>query len=220
MQNIVVFGASGFAKGVIDIIEKAGQYAIAGLVDTRNVVGTSVFGYPVVGTDADLPHLMKTLGVSIGAIAIGDNWTRYRVARRLRDLAPALGFPCLIHPSAQLARGAQIGSGTIVSSGAVVNADATIGEFVLLMTHASVGHDGCIGDFATLAARAAAAGGARIGAFSMLGMGVSVIREVVVGEHTVIGAGSTVIRNIGDRVVACGYPARVVRSREPGDAYL
>lgn len=64
------------------------------------------------------------------------------------------------------------------------------------------------------------AGSTRLGAFSALGLGASVIQAVSIGEHTVIGAGAAVVGDIGGHVVAVGVPARVIRERRSGDAYL
>jgi acetyltransferase-like isoleucine patch superfamily enzyme len=54
----------------------------------------------------------------------------------------------------------------------------------------------------------------------MIGLGANVVHGLVIGEHTVIGAGSTVVRDVPDCVVALGSPARVTRTRSPGDRYL
>jgi len=52
----------------------------------------------------------------------------------------------------------------------------------------------------------------RIGAGSWIGSAAVVMADV--GRDSVVGAGSVVTRPIGDRVIAAGVPARVVKRRE------
>jgi sugar O-acyltransferase (sialic acid O-acetyltransferase NeuD family) len=220
LPPIVVFGASGFAKTVIDVIERAGRHRIAGFIDVQRAAGTTFCGYPVLGDDDDAARLFATLSLDAAAIAIGDNWRRHLVVERVQRAVPRVSFPALLDPTVLVARGATVGRGTIAMHGTVVGCDASVGAFVFCDYYATIGHDCTIGDFATLGSKAATAGGVAIGAFSMLGVSAAVIHGLSIGAHTVIGAGSTVVRGIGDRVVALGTPAAVVRRREIGDAYL
>jgi maltose O-acetyltransferase len=41
-----------------------------------------------------------------------------------------------------------------------------------------------------------------------------------IGENTVVGSGSLVTRDLPDNVLASGNPARVVRTRKPGEKFL
>lgn len=220
MKRIVIAGAAGVARGVIDIIERRGEYAISGLIDNSRPVGESLFGYPVLGRDEDLAALASAHSFDAAAIAIGDNWTRHQVFERFRGVLPNLEFPPVLDSSVYVARGARIGRGTIAGAGAVFGIDTHVGDFAFLGYHASVGEDGWVGDFATLGSSAAMAGASRLGSFSVLSIGASVIQGVSIGEHSVVGASAAVIRDIGDHVIAVGVPARTIRKRRAGDAYL
>jgi sugar O-acyltransferase (sialic acid O-acetyltransferase NeuD family) len=217
---IVVIGASGLAKVVIDAIERAGRHPIAGLIDVRRSAGDTFFGYPVLGDDDDAARLFEAGSFGAAVIAIGDNWRRHLVAERWQRAVPHLQFPPVVDPSVHVGRGASVGRGTIVMSGVAVGCDTRLGDFVLCDYRAAIAHDCRVGDFATLACGTAIAGGVDIGSFSVLSVGASVIHGVSIGEHTVIGAGATVVDDIGERVVAVGTPAAVMRQRQVGDAYL
>jgi FlaA1/EpsC-like NDP-sugar epimerase len=53
-ENIFLFGASGHAKVVADIVEREGRYAIAFLADdAESLTGSEMFGYPVIGGRAN-----------------------------------------------------------------------------------------------------------------------------------------------------------------------
>lgn len=220
MERILVIGAGGMAKAIIDTIERAGEREIVGVIANDYPVGEDFFGYPLLGDDSRLSAVVEEHSIDGAVIAIGDNWQRSRVAHRLRESLPGLRFRAIVHPSAQIARGAVIGAGTMIMANVVLDSDARIGEFCIVNIAAVIGHDVYVGDFATVGGRAAIGGGARIGDYGALGIGVTVIHRGCVGEHTVVGMGSTVVADLPSRVVAYGTPARVVRQRNAADPYL
>jgi len=220
VKKILVFGASGHAKVVIDAIEKGGAFSVLGLVESFKPAGTEFFGHSVLGSEEDLPAIMKAHDVSDIVIAVGDNWSRHLVHEKIRGIAPACGFPNVIHPSLQVSKGAAIGEGTVVAGGVTVNSDARIGSFCIVDAQTNIGHDAVIGDFASLAPNSSLGGYVRVGPYSALGMGTNVIGKVEVGPHAVLGAGSTVVEDIPGHVVAYGTPARVKRKRGINDPYL
>jgi len=220
MDAIVIVGASGHGKVLADIVEQAGQYRIAGFLDRNRPAGTEFFGLRVLGAEADLPRLAQELGLAGMVVAIGDNWTRARVAGELSRLVPGLAFAAAVHPAARLARGATVGPGAVVMAGAVLNSDCRVGAHCIVNTGASLDHDGVMEDFSSLAPGAAVGGNVRIGAYSAVSIGASVAHGRKIGEHTVVGAGAAVLADLPDRCVAYGVPARVVRARQPGESYL
>lgn len=218
LKRIVVFGAGGHAKAVIDTLEKQAEYEIVGLLDGGKASGTHVYGYEVLGNEAWLLHNLNSIDGVI--VAIGDNWRRGIVAEMIGKAAPELPFVTAIHPSAQVARGARVGAGSVLMAGAVLGSDAEIGEHGVLYPGSSVDHDSRAGRFVSLAPRAVTGGGVTIGDYTAVAIGASIIHGVAIGEHAVIGAGSTVIRDIPSSTVAYGSPARPIRSREKGERYL
>jgi sugar O-acyltransferase (sialic acid O-acetyltransferase NeuD family) len=214
VSGIVIIGASGHARVVIDIVEKQGQHRIAGLLDRNTPRGQSCFGYEILGVEADL----QSLGVAGYLIGIGDNATRAGVAALLEScgVQPVTA----IHPSAQLARGVVVGPGTVVMAGAILNSNAKTGRHCILNTKSSLDHDSEMADFSSLGPNVTIGGNASVGAYTAVAISATLLHRVSVGAHSVIGAGSTVLHDIPDRVVAYGSPARVIRSRQPGDPYL
>lgn len=202
-EKIFVFGASGHAKVVIDIIERQGLYEIGLLVDDDlSLKGTTVFGYLVTGGKQEL----LDAGITRGIVAIGSNKARSSVSAWLAGE----GFELVnaLHPSAQLARGVTIGSGSVVMAGAVVNSDASIGYDVIINTGATVDHDCSIGDGAHIAPGATLCGSVTVGAGTFICAGATVIPNLTIGKGVVVGAGSTVIRNVPDGTTVAGTPAK------------
>lgn len=218
MQNIIVYGAGGHAKAVIDTIEREGLYQIVGLLDGFKPVGSIVYGYEVLGDENWLAANLDI--ISCGFVAIGDSWLRSTIAKNISHIHPQFKFIKAIHPAASIARGVKIGDGTIVMAGCVVNSDTTIGEHCVLYSQSSVDHDSTLGNCVTLAPKAGTGGNVNIGDYSVISLGANIVHSITIGEHTVIGAGSTVLTDIPSYKVAYGTPAKSIRSRETGERYL
>ncbi len=220
-KQIAILGGARQAGVVIDIVEKAGEYGIAGLIDISQPKGAQILGYSILGDDGDFPRLAGDLALGGWIIAIGDNWRRFQVWQRIRELVgDRLPMCTAIHPSAQIGRDVSIGEGTVLMAGAVVNSGARIGAGCIVNTNSSVDHDCHLDDFSSAGPGVTIGGSVRVGKCSALALGANVIHGMTIGEHTVVGAGATVVRSLPDRVVAYGTPARIIRKRAPGDQYL
>jgi UDP-perosamine 4-acetyltransferase len=202
--DLLVIGAGGHAKVVIDVARAAGFRPVAAL--DPGATGSTCNGVPVVGGDDRAEELLAG-GLSRCAVAIGDNRVRLRIGERLGRLGFAR--PALVHPSAIVSPSATLGDGTVVMPLAVINAAATIGELAIVNTAAVVEHDCSLGDGCHVAPGTRLGGCVAIGCGAMIGIGSAVRPEARVGDLAVVGAGSTVIADIPDGCVATGTPARV-----------
>jgi len=205
--RIVVYGAGGHAKVILDILEREGRCQIEGLLDDdpRRQVG-EFFGYPVLGSGERLAEVRES-GVQGAIIAVGDNETRGRLAGQVQLVG--LRLVTALHPAAVISRGVEIGEGSAVMAGAVINADSVIGENTIVNTSATVDHDCWVGACVHLSPGVHVAGGVQIGHHAHLGIGAVVLPGVSIGHHATVGAGSVVSRDLPHGVVAVGVPARV-----------
>ncbi|SFB29945.1 sugar O-acyltransferase, sialic acid O-acetyltransferase NeuD family [Cohnella sp. OV330] len=217
MENLVIFGAGGHAKSIIDIVERSGIWRIAGLLDGIKAAGTKVYGYEILGDQNYLAQDASITGVIVG---IGDNWLRARAVEAIRSVRIDCRFVSAVHPHASIAKGATIGDGSVIMAGAVVSSDAVVGEHCVLYTLSSLDHDSVMENFVSLAPHAATGGNVRIGSFGAIAIGARIVHSTSIGEHTVIGAGATVLSDIGSYSIAYGTPARVIRKRTAGERYL
>jgi sugar O-acyltransferase (sialic acid O-acetyltransferase NeuD family) len=217
---ILVVGSSGHAKVVLDIFEVRGTHRVVGLIDPHRDVGETVLGYPVLGREEDLPKLARVHEAQGWFVAIGDNWTRHRVAERVAALLPSLGPVSAVHPRATIARSCAVGRGVAIMAGTVVNCDSRIEDFCILNTSSSLDHDCLMETASSLAPQTITGGNVRIGTCTAVGLGAQVIHGIQIGAHTVVGAGALVLRDIPERCVAYGVPARVIRPRKEDEPYL
>lgn len=220
MENVVIIGASGHGSVVLDCIEKEGRYKVVGFVDSFKKAGLSQCGYPILGSENDLPYILSAYDVSGGIVAVGDNWLRKCVVNKIRSIVPDFNFVKVVHPSAIIGKNVLVGEGSVVMPGVIVNSRAIIGDFCILNTNSSLEHDGILGAYSSLAPRACTGGNLVLGSFSAVGLGANLIENIEIGSHTVIGAGALVINHIPSEVIAYGTPAKVVRKRKIGERYL
>jgi sugar O-acyltransferase (sialic acid O-acetyltransferase NeuD family) len=218
--NVAILGGSGHGTVIADALARSDSLRLLGFIDSRLVPGDDVSGHRVLGRVEDIPTLVHSHELDGLIIGVGDNWIRARLVETARTLAPGILFPNVFHPSAVVSRSTSWGEGNVVLAGAIVNCGATAGDFCILNTSCSVDHDCRLGDYVSVAPQACVGGNVRIGDYAVVCLGARVIHQIHIGAHTVIGAGSTVLRDVPSHVTAYGTPARVVRSREVGDAYL
>lgn len=205
--SVFVFGASGHARVVIDILERMKGVKVAFVVDDAGSArGRKLCGYPVIGGREAL--LANRRRVKAGIVAIGDNGARARVAEWLAR--EGFRAASAVHPAAVIARGVEIGDGTAVMAGAVINPGARIGRHAIINTGATIDHDCAIGDGAHIAPGCSLCGEVSVGAGTLLGAGTCVIPCVRIGAGVVVGAGSTVLADIADGARMAGSPCRPV----------
>ncbi len=150
MENIIIIGASGHAKVITDIIEKNGQYEIFGFLDSFKKIGTNILGYQIIGDENHIPYLIEKEGITKGIIAIGDNWVRKEMFKKIKAINHSFDFISAIHPSASISNYATIGRGVAVMAGTVINAEAQVGDFSIVNTNASLGHDSILEKYCSL----------------------------------------------------------------------
>ena len=194
MGTINLFGASGHAKVITDIIEAQGE-EVKYLYDDNPHVDL-IHGRLVFKASET-----KITGPMI--ISIGSNRVRQLISERYRvDYAKA------IHPSAIISKYATIGDGSVVMQGAIIQSDAIIGRHCIINSGASVDHECKIEDFAHISPHATLCGNVYVGEGSWIGAGATVIPGVRIGKWCTIGAGATVLHDVPDNSVVVGNPAK------------
>lgn len=194
-----LYGASGHAKVIIDILEKQG-IKIHGLFDDNRDI-KSLLNYAVLGP-ADLNEKIAEEVI----VSIGINKTRKEIAEEHEFI-----YGKAIHPNAQISTRSAIGDGSVVMGNAIINTGTKIGKHCIINTSASIDHDCIVGDFVHISPNATLCGEVSVQEGTHVGAAAVIIPGVTVGRWAVIGAGSVIIRDVPDFATVVGNPGRVIK---------
>ena len=202
--SMILIGAGGHARACIDVIEQDGRYHIAGLVGSHEEMHTRHLGYSVIATDADLAQLGEDNECALVAVGqVQSPETRIRLYQRAVELGFAL--PCIVSPTAHVAKHASIGAGTIVMHGAIINAGAKVGRNCIINSTALIEHDVIVDDHCHISTGAIVNGSVSIGAGSFVGSGAVIKDGITIGRNCVVGLGLCVRKNQPDNSKFTGH---------------
>ena len=212
MDRIIVIGAGGHARSVLDILLENNEYEVLGCLDPIFPINKFVPKMPevaVIGIDGDMKKFYDD-GINKIFVAIGDN----KLRKKLQDQAIAIGFEVInaVSKFSRISSRASLGKGICIMAGAIVNVNCRIGDGCIINTNCSIDHDCEIADFVHVAPGTAISGTTSVGQGTHIGTNSSEIDGTVIGEWSYIGAGAAVVKNIGSHVMAYGVPAREIRS--------
>ncbi|WP_314591422.1 acetyltransferase [Paenibacillus terrigena] len=204
--KVVILGAGGHAKVIIDMIKSNPAFEIVGCID--QIGYRKVSGIPVLGDDSILPKLYEQ-GVHHAFVAIGENSIRHSLTRYVVDI----GFELInaISPFAYVADSVMLGCGIAIMPGAVLNAEACIGNNSIINTGASVDHECNVSETCHIAPGCNLSGHVTIGEGTFLGTGTKVIDGITIGSWSILGSGAVVVKDIPSRVLAVGVPAKIIK---------
>ena len=201
-KDVIVIGAGGHAKVIVDIVRKSGDNLV-GFLDDSKESGTECFDAFILGTtDSYAEYADKEF-----IIAVGNNAVREQLAQKMQGVS----FYTAIHPTAVIGEGVSIGKGTCVMANAVVNADAKIGNHCIVNTASVVEHDNILSDYVHISPAAALAGTVTVGERTHLGIGSCVKNNITICADVTVGAGGVVVKNITEAGTYVGVPARKVK---------
>lgn len=211
-EKVILIGAGGHCKVIIDIIGSGEKYEIIGITD-KDGIGTNLYGIPIVGTDDELFDIYKS-GVKNAFISLGalnNMEIRNKIYYNLKSIGYKL--PILIHQRATVSPYVKVGEGTCVMAGAVINSGTVIGRNSIINTSSVIEHDCVIGNNCHVSPKAGLAGGVSVGNNSHIGIGANVIQGVAIGDNVIVGAGAVVIDDIKSNVTVAGVPSKIIKCR-------
>jgi sugar O-acyltransferase (sialic acid O-acetyltransferase NeuD family) len=195
MRPLLLLGGGGHCLSCIDVIEAEGAFTIEGLVLPSSAEHEPVLGYPVLGSDENLQHLLvKTRHAFITVGQIQSAKSRIRLFDLLKRLGAEL--PVIRSPNCYCSRHATVEPGSILMHASVVNARAHIGFNCIVNSHALIEHGVTIGDHCHVSTGARVNGDVTIGAGSFIGSGAVIKEGVKIGSNVFVGAGQVVLEDL------------------------
>ena len=190
-----LYGASGHAKVIIDILKKSNQNIEKVFDDNEDI--KEILGISIYSTN--------NIICSELIISIGNNKIRKDISNKLNCT-----FGKAIHPKSILDSTVKIDEGSVVMAGATINSSTKVAKHCIVNTSASIDHDCVLEDFVHISPNATLCGNVTIGEGTHVGAGAVIIPGVKVGKWVTIGAGSVVIKDITDGVTVVGNPGRIL----------
>ena len=198
MYDLIIIGAGGHAKVIADIAALNG-YTVRGFLDDNPSV-SNVMGYNVLGRIEDCMEFTDCFFI----IGIGNNVIRQKICEKYY----MLNYVSLVHPTACIGNGVEIGKGTVVMPRTVINACTKIGKHCVINTGAVVEHDCNIGDYTFIAPNSTVCGVTNVGSNCWLGAGSVVNNVINICDNVTLGSGTVVIKDINQSGTYVGVPAR------------
>jgi sugar O-acyltransferase (sialic acid O-acetyltransferase NeuD family) len=203
MSRIMIVGGGGFGLemygyltsyfGSIDSYEPA----MIGILDdnpecevVRKIASVQYFG----GIQAYQPKLGDAVTITSGNVT-----TRLKIAEALQ--ARGARLLTYIHPTALIAKTAVISKGAIICPYSIVNADAHVGENVVVNVFCSIGHGANVGAHSVLSPYCTLSGDSVLGEAGYMGTRATLFPKVVLGANCVVDAHSPVKQSTPDRKI-------------------
>lgn len=201
MERVNLFGASGHAKVIIDILIKT-NIAINNIYDDNKSINI-LLGHKVISVtdkklDSNTPFILS----------VGNNKIREVVSKKHQNLK----YGTVFHPNCLIDSTSVINEGTVIMAGAIINSSVKVGKHCIINTAAVVEHDCIIKDFVHISPNATLCGNVTIGKCSHIGAGAVVIQGVSIGDNVIIGAGSVIVKDVPDNVTVVGNPGKIIKS--------
>lgn len=212
--NVVILGAGGFAREVLDVFDAVNAvqvtYKVLGFIVDHEYgqPGQFINDKPILG-DFEWLEGKKDIYAICG---IGAPDVRRKMILRLAALN--IPFCSVIHPNAILTRWVTIGDGVVITAGCILTNQIKLGNHVHVNLDCTIGHDAIIEDYVTLSPGVHISGNVRLKTGCYIGTGANIIEKVTIGEWSTIGAGSTIVRDVGSNETVVGVPGKSIKTKD------
>lgn len=212
-EPIVIVGAGGFGREVIDVIDAINAEADAPVWEVLGVVDDAP-------TEVNLGRLERRGTPFLGAtdeplgwanpvhyvVGIGSPRVRRTIADRYDEAK--LWAATLAHPSATQGFDVRIGEGSVICAGVRLTTNIQLGRHVHLNLNVTVGHDTTMRDFVSVNPLASISGDCLIETGVLIGVSGVVLNGLTVGDGATVGGSACVVRDVPPDAIVKGVPAR------------
>lgn len=205
---VLVWGASGQAEVVTDILDLSDKYQIEAYVDDINIdaVRRHFLDKPLLYSIAEIKEIFAS-GINHAIVALGDSEARKKLVNILNEVG--FEFINAIHKTAVIGSNVDMGFNIIIKPGVIIDPNVKIGNHSYIGSGVTVGHHTKIGKFVNITGGSRIAGHVSIGNEVFIGTGTSVKDRISIGDRSVIGVGSVVVSDIPSDSIAKGVPAKI-----------
>ncbi len=206
---MLVIGAKGFAKEVLEILHQNGQTEnLCFYDDVNDDMPEKLFGEFLVLRTIEEGKTYFTQTSNQFVLGIGNPFLRKKLCEKFESIGGNLSS--VISKNAEIGSfGILISAGCNILSGVKISNDVIIGKGTMVYYNSVITHDVKIGEFCEISPSTSILGRADIGNFVSIGAGSVIFPDVVIGSNSVIAAGAVVRNNVPANVMVAGIPAVV-----------
>jgi sugar O-acyltransferase (sialic acid O-acetyltransferase NeuD family) len=205
---MIVVGAKGFAKEVLEILHQLNQTENLVFFDNvSNDLPELLFNrFRIIRTEKEVKEHFKKHGNSF-ILGLGNPKSRKMLCEKLELWGGKV--KTIISPTAQIGNyDVTIGEGTVILPNAIIANSTHIGKGCILYYNTMITHDCQLGKFVELSPGATLLGGTFIGDLCHIGANATVLPKVKLGSNITVGAGAVVTKSFISNCILVGVPAR------------
>ena len=207
MKNLIIVGAGGFAKSVLDSVDHM-NFHMVGYIDDIKPKGVDHQGFPVLGKSIDCVESPESY---VYFVAIGNNAKRKTWFDKLKERN--LSLINVIDKTALVSQYATIGEGCFIGKLAILNHGSSVGDNCVINTRALVEHGCHIWNHVNVSTNATLNGDVICEDGSFVGSGTVVNGQITIGKWALVGSGAVVIRDVLSHSTVVGVPAKAIESK-------
>ncbi len=212
---MLVVGAKGFAKEVLEVLHQLNQTKYLVFYDdiTADIPDFLYNKFSVLKNIEEAQKYLQKIDNRF-TIGIGNPILRKIIYEKF--IAIGGQFTQTISHFAKIGNfGNTIEPGCNIMTGTVITNDVTIKKGTLINLNCTIGHDSILGQFVELSPGVHISGNCKIGDYSVLGTNSTVLPNIIIGKNVIVGAGSVVTKDVPDNCLVVGTPALIKKERPP-----
>jgi sugar O-acyltransferase (sialic acid O-acetyltransferase NeuD family) len=216
---MLIIGAKGFAKEVLEIVNELNQLQNVVFYDDISIdVPNQIYDqFAVIRTYEKASNYFQSIDKHF-TIGIGNPLLRKKMSILFKKLGGEL--VSTISPNASIGSfDVKLGMGVNILPGVKISNSVVIGSGSLVYYNSIIAHDCLIGNFVEISPGATILGRCTIGSFTQIGANATILPDIKIGKNVIVGAGAVITKDVPDNSVVVGIPAKIIKTINSKEEY-